>query len=66
MSFRSRLARLVLIAATTAGVAASAGTATAAPSETGLEHRSDNAPGGEVTPVDDHRPAGGGHGRKNG
>jgi len=59
-----RLARLTVIFATAAGLAASTGTASAAPSENALEHRSDNAPGGAVTHVDDYRPAGAGQGRK--
>jgi hypothetical protein len=64
MSLRSRLARITLVLATSVGLAASAGTASASPSENGLSHRSDNAPGGATTHVDDHRPAGAGHGRK--
>ena len=59
-----RLARLTLIFATAVGLAASAGTASANPSANAFEHRSDNAPGGAVTDVDDHRPAGAGQGRK--
>jgi len=59
-----RLARLTLIFATAAGLAASTGTASAAPSENALQHRGDNAPGGAVTHVDDNRPAGAGTGRK--
>ena len=59
-----RLSRLTLIAVTAAGLALSAGTAAADPSENALQQRSDNAPGGAVTKVDDHRPAGAGHGRK--
>ena len=59
-----RLARLTLIFATAAGLAASTGTASAAPSENALSQRSDNAPGGAVTHVDDNRPAGAGQGRK--
>jgi hypothetical protein len=58
-----RLSRLALIAAT-AAFAASAGPAAANPSANAYEHRSDNAPGGAVTGVDDHRPAGAGTGRK--
>ena len=34
------------------------------PVRDGLAHRGDNAPGGAVTRVDDHRPAGAGQGRK--
>ena len=64
MSIRSRLARITLVLATTAGLAASAGTASANPSETGLVNRGDNAPGGAPTQVDDNRPAGVGQGRK--
>ena len=64
MPLRSRLSRIALILATTAGLAASAGTASANPSETGLATRGDSAPGGAVTHVDDHRPAGAGQGRK--
>ena len=60
MPLRSRLARLTLVLATSAGLAASTGTASANPSETGLANRSDNA----TTQIDDHRPAGAGHGRK--
>ena len=64
MPLRSRLARLTLVLATSAGLAASAGTASANPSETGLANRADHAPGGAATHVDDHRPAGAGQGRK--
>ena len=64
MHLRSRLARITLVLATSAGLAASAGTASANPSDNGLAHRSDNAPGGATTHVDDHRPAGAGQGRK--
>jgi len=59
-----RLARLTLIFATAAGLAASTGTASASPDDTGLTNRGDNAPGGSVTTVDEHRPAGAGQGRK--
>ena len=59
-----RLARLTLVLATSAGLAVSTGSAAANPSETGSASRSDNAPGGAVTHVDDHRPAGAGQGRK--
>ena len=59
----NRLSRTILILATTAGLAASAGTASASPSADGPSGR-DNAPGGAVTKADDHRPAGAGHGRK--
>ena len=64
MSFRSRLARTTIVLATSAAFAASAGTAFASPSETGLDNRAGNAPGGQTTHVDDHRPAGAGQGRK--
>ena len=64
MSLRSRLSRITLILATTAGLAASAGTASANPSETALGRGGDNAPGGAATHVDDNRPAGAGQGRK--
>jgi hypothetical protein len=64
MSFRSRLTRTLLVGATAAGLAASTGTASAAPGDGGLAQRSDNAPGGAATHVDDHRPAGAGEGRK--
>jgi hypothetical protein len=64
MSLHARATRSLLIAATVAGFAASGGTALAEPSDNALEHRSDNAPGGAVTKVDDHRPAGAGEGRK--
>ena len=64
MTFRSRLSRITLILATSAGLAASTGTASANPSETGLGSRADHAPGGAATQVDDHRPAGAGQGRK--
>ncbi len=64
MPLRSRLSRLTLVLVTAAGLAASAGTASANPAETGLANRADNAPGGAVTNVDDHRPAGAGQGRK--
>ncbi len=64
MSLRSRLSRITLILATTAGLAASAGTASANPSSTALGNRADDAPGGAQTRVDDNRPAGAGQGRK--
>jgi len=64
MSFRSRLARTTVVLATSAAFAASAGTAFANPSETGLANRGDNAPGGATTHVDQNRPAGAGQGRK--
>jgi hypothetical protein len=64
MPMKPRLSRALLIVTIAAGFAASGGTALAVPSDNGLEHRSDNAPGGAVTPVDDHRPAGAGTGRK--
>jgi hypothetical protein len=64
MPLRSRLSRFALVVATAAGLAASAPSASADPSDPGLANRSDNAPGGAVTHVDDHRPAGAGHGRK--
>ena len=59
-----RLSRLTLIVVTAAGLAFSTGTASANPSDTALENRADNAPGGAVTHGDEHRPAGAGHGRK--
>jgi hypothetical protein len=59
-----RLSRLTVIALTAAGLALSAGSAAANPSETALQNRNDNAPGGAVTHVDDNRPAGAGQGRK--
>jgi hypothetical protein len=64
MPVHFRVPRSLLIAAAVAGFAASGGTALAAPSENGFEHRSDNTPGGAVSTVDDHRPAGVGGGRK--
>ena len=64
MRLHIRVSRSMLIATVVAGFAASGGTALADPGENGLEHRSDNAPGGAVTAVDDHRPAGAGGGRK--
>jgi hypothetical protein len=64
MPLRSRVTRSLLIAAAVAGFAASGGTALAAPSENGLQHSSDNTPGGAATAVDNHRPAGAGGGRK--
>ncbi len=64
MTFRSRLSRITLILATSAGLAASTGTASANPSDTAHGNRADNAPGGAATHVDDHRPAGAGQGRK--
>jgi hypothetical protein len=64
MTFRSRLSRLTLILATSAGLAASTGTASATPSETGLGSRADDAPGGATTQVDEVRPSTAGHGRK--
>ena len=64
MTFRSRLSRLTLILATSAGLAASTGTASAAPSDTGFGSRADDAPGGAVTQVDQLRPGTAGQGRK--
>ena len=64
MSLRSRLSRITLVLVTAAGLAASAGTASANPSQTGLSNRADNAPGGATSHVDDNRPAGAGQGRK--
>ena len=60
----SRLSRLTLVAVTAAGLAFSTGTAAAKPSLNALEHRSDNAPGGAESKVDENRPAGAGQGRK--
>ena len=60
----NRLSRLTAVAVTAAGLAFSTGTAAADPSVNALETRSDNAPGGAVTHVDDNRPAGAGQGRK--
>ena len=59
-----RLSRLALVAATAAAFAVSAGPAAANPSDNALEKRNANSPGGEVTKVDDTRPAGAGTGRK--
>ena len=59
-----RLTRTALILATSAALAASAGTASASPSGPGGTNRGDNAPGGTTTKADDHRPAGAGQGRK--
>jgi hypothetical protein len=59
-----RLARLTLIFATAAGLAASTGTASANPSDNALGTRADDAPGGATSQVDDYRPAGAGQGRK--
>ena len=64
MPLRSRLARITLVLATSAGLAASAGTASANPSDSGLANRADDAPGGATTQVDEYRPAGAGQGRK--
>jgi hypothetical protein len=64
MALRSRLSRITLVLATAAGLAASAGTASANPSQTGLGSRADSAPGGQTTHVDENRPAGAGQGRK--
>ena len=64
MPLRINASRSLLIATVVAAFAASGGTAIANPGENGLEHRSDNAPGGAATTVDDHRPAGAGGGRK--
>jgi hypothetical protein len=64
MPLHSRLSRSLVVAVAAAGFAVSGGTAIADPSDNALEHRSDNAPGGAVTKVDDHRPAGAGEGRK--
>ena len=59
-----RLSRITLIAVTAAGLAFSTGTASANPSDTALDQRSDNAPISAGTNGDDHRPAGAGQGRK--
>jgi hypothetical protein len=59
-----RLSRLTVIVATVAGLAAATGTAAASPADRAFESRSDNAPGGVATQVDDTRPAGAGQGRK--
>ena len=59
-----RVTRLTLIVATAAGLAFSTGTAAANPSESVIERRGDNAPGGAVTTVVEYRPAGAGQGRK--
>jgi hypothetical protein len=64
MHLPSRVARFILVAAASVGFAASTGTAVASPSDSALEQRSANAPGGETTQVDENRPAGAGHGRK--
>jgi hypothetical protein len=64
MHLHVRLPRSLLIAAAVAGFAASGGSAIANPSGNAVERRSDNAPGGAVSTVDDHRPAGAGEGRK--
>ena len=64
MPLHPRVNRSVLVVAVAVGFAASGGTALAAPSENAQQHRSDNASGGAVTTVDDHRPAGAGNGRK--
>jgi len=64
MHLHVRVSRPMLVAAVVAGFAVSGGTALADPSENALQHRSDNAPGGAATKVDDHRPAGAGEGRK--
>ncbi len=60
----NRLSRLTAVAVTAGGLAFSTGTAAANPSANALENRSDHAPGGAVTHVDDTRPAGAGQGRK--
>jgi hypothetical protein len=64
MPLHSRLSRALVVAVAAAGFAVSGGTAIADPGDHALEHRSDNAPGGAVTNVDDYRPAGAGQGRK--
>ena len=64
MNLHPRLARTLLVAATCTGFAVSGGTALANQCDTALQHRADSAPGGAVTAVDDHRPAGAGEGRK--
>ena len=64
MNLHPRLARTLLVAATCTGFAVSGGTALANATDSALEHGSDNAPGGALTAVDDHRPAGAGEGRK--
>ena len=64
MIVRSRLSRLTLILATSAGLAASTGTASANPSDTGFGNRAASAPGGAPSQVDDLRPGGAGQGRK--
>jgi hypothetical protein len=64
MPLHSRLSRSLVIAVAASAFAVSGGTAIADPSENALQNRSDNAPGGAVSKVDDHRPAGAGEGRK--
>jgi hypothetical protein len=64
MHLHVRLSRPMLVAVVVAGFAASGGSALANPSDNALQNRADNAPGGAVTKVDDHRPAGAGEGRK--
>ena len=61
-----RVSRFTLIVATAAGLAFSTGTAAANPSESVIERRADNAPGGATTQIDGtaSRPAGAGQGRK--
>jgi hypothetical protein len=59
-----RLSRLTLIAATAVGLAFSAGTAAANPSDTAFENRADDAPVGAVTHFDTTPPAGPAQGRK--
>ena len=65
MHLHVRASRPMLIAVVVAGFAVSGGPALAnSSSDNGAQNRSDNAPGGAVTNVDDHRPAGAGQGRK--
>ena len=65
MSLRSRLSRITLILATTAGLAASAGTASANPSDDGASATAPTTrPAARRPSVDDNRPAGAGQGRK--
>ena len=63
MRFPQSLLRAATVLAATAGFATATATASAAPADADSQ-RSDNAPGGAVSHVDVHRPAGAGHGRK--
>ena len=64
MTHPKSLRRATIVLATVAGFGLSAASASATPLDTDRTAAADNAPGGAVSHVDDHRPAGAGSGRK--